>query len=284
MAQNTPKRKIKDSVFTNLFQDKKYLLRLYKTLHPEDINVTEDDIKDVTLKHILVDADYNDLGFSVGGRLVIMVESQSTWTLNIIIRALMYLIQTYHDFFKRTKQNLYGSKKVDMPKPELYVIFTGEKPKNPPDIISLSKDFFDGEKIAIDAEVRVLYQEEENNIIGQYIIFCKVYNEQRKKHGQTKKAVTETIRICKDRNVLKEYLESKEQEVVDIMMTLFDDEQVLEAYAKDIEDSKERETERKTAARLIKKGKMSLDEIADCVPTLSLDELKKLEVEVMQLV
>ena len=110
MAQNTPKRKIKDSVFTNLFQDKKYLLRLYKALHPEDGNVTEEDIKDVTIKHILVDADYNDLGFSVGGRLVILVESQSTWTLNIIIRALMYLIQTYHDFFKRTKQNLYGSK------------------------------------------------------------------------------------------------------------------------------------------------------------------------------
>ena len=213
MAQNTPKRKIKDSVFTNLFQDKKYLLRLYKALHPEDGNVTEEDINDVTIKHILVDADYNDLGFSVGGRLVILVESQSTWTLNIIIRALMYLIQTYHDFFKRTKQNLYGSKKVDMPKPELYVIFTGEKPKDPPDTISLSKDFFDGEKIAVDAEVKVLYQEDEGNIIGQYIIFCKVYNEQRKKYGQTKKAVTETIRICKKRNVLKEYLESKEQEV-----------------------------------------------------------------------
>ena len=220
MAQSTPKRKIKDSVFTNLFQDKKYLLRLYKALHPEDNNVTEEDIKDVTIKHILVDADYNDLGFSVGGRLVILVESQSIWTLNIIIRALMYLIQTYHDFFKRTKQNLYGSKKVDMPKPELYVIFTGEKRKNPPDTISLSKDFFDGEKIAVDAEVKVLYQEDEGNIIGQYIIFCKVYNEQRKKYGQTKKAVTETIRICKNRNVLKEYLESKEQEVVDIMMVL----------------------------------------------------------------
>jgi len=120
-----------------LFQDKKYLPRLYKTLRPEDSNVTEDDIKDVTLEHILVDADYNDLGFPVGSRSVIMIESQSTWTLNIIIRALMYLIQTYHNFFKRTKQNLYGSKKVAMPKPELYVIFTGEKPKNPPDIIFL---------------------------------------------------------------------------------------------------------------------------------------------------
>ena len=281
MAQNTPKRKIKDSVFTNLFQDKKYLLRLYKVLHPEDSNVTEEDIKDVTIKHILVDADYNDLGFSVGGRLVILIESQSTWTLNIIIRALMYLIQTYHDFFKRTKQNLYGSKKVDMPKPELYVIFTGEKPKNPPDTISLSKDFFDGEKIAVDAEVKVLYQEDEGNIIGQYIIFCKVYNEQRKKYGQTKKAVTETIRICKDRNVLKEYLESKEQEVVDIMMTLFDDEQVLEAYAKDIDDNATHREARETAKRMIKKGKMTLEEIADYVPSLPFEELRKLEAEVM---
>ena len=284
MAQNTPKRKIKDSIFTNLFQDKKYLIRLYKTLHPEDSDVTEDDIKDVTLKHVLVDADYNDLGFTVDGRLVVMVESQSTWTLNIIIRALMYLIQTYHDFFKRTKQNLYGSKKVDMPKPELYLIFTGERPKNPPDIISLSKDFFDGGKIAIDAKVKVLYQEDESNIIGQYIIFCKVYNEQRKKHGQTKKAVTETIRICKDRNVLKEYLESKEQEVVDIMMTLFDDEQVLEAYAKDIDDNATHREARETAERMIKMGKFSLEDIALCVPSIPLDELKRLKVDIMQLV
>jgi len=271
-------------VFTNLFQDKKYLLRLYKALHPEDSNVTEDDIKDVTIKHILVDADYNDLGFSVGGRLVILVESQSTWTLNIIIRALMYLIQTYHDFFKRTKQNLYGSKKVNMPKPELYVIFTGEKPKNPPDTISLSKDFFDGEKIAVDAEVKVLYQEDEGNIIGQYIIFCKVYNEQRKKYGQTKKAVTETIRICKDRNVLKEYLESKEQEVVDIMMTLFDDEQVLEAYAKDIDDNATHREAIENARIMLKNRRITVEEIPSFFPKLSLEDAKELEAEVMQLV
>lgn len=282
MAEGMPKRKIKDSVFTNLFQDRKYLLQLYKALHPEDCSVTEDAIADVTIKHVLVDADYNDLGFSVGNRLMILVESQSTWTFNIIIRALMYLIQTYHDYFKRTNQNLYGSKKVNMPTPELYVIFTGER-KNIPDTISLSREFFDGSKIAIDAEVKVLYQETEKDIIGQYIIFSKVYNEQRKLYGNTKQAVTETIRICKDRNVLKEYLESKEQEVVDIMMTLFDDEQILKAYAKDIEDNKEKETERKTAERMIRKGKMTLEEIADYVPSLSLDELKKLEAELMQM-
>ena len=275
--QNIPKRKIKDSVFTNLFQDKKYLLQLYKALHPEDRNVTEDEIADVTIKHVLIDADYNDLGFSVGNRLMVLVESQSTWTFNIIIRALMYLIQTYHDYFKRTTQNLYGSRKVNMPQPELYMIYTGDR-KNIPDTISLSKEFFNGAEIAIDAEVKVLYQENEKDIIGQYIIFSKVYDEQRKRYGNTKQAVTETIGICKSRNVLKEYLENKEQEVVDIMMTLFDDEQILKAYTKDIEDS----TARETAERMIKMGKLSLDEIALYVPSIPLDELKKLEIEIMQ--
>lgn len=282
MEQSIPKRKIKDSVFTNLFQDKKYLLQLYKALHPEDCDVTEDDIEDITIKHVLIDADYNDLGFSVGNRLMILVESQSTWTVNIIIRALIYLIQTYHDYFKRTNQNLYGSKKVNMPTPELYMIYTGDR-KNIPDTISLSKEFFDGAKTAIDTEVKVLYQENEKDIIGQYIIFSKVYNEQRKQYGNTKQAVTETINICKDRDVLKEYLESKEQEVVDMMMTLFDDEQILKAYTKEIEDNKEREIARRTAEKMIKKGKMTLEEIAEYVPLLSFEELKEIESEVSQL-
>ena len=170
-----------------------------------------------------------------------------------------------------------------MPKPELYVIYTGDK-KNIPNTISLSKEFFDEAKISIDAEVKVLYQENEKDIIGQYIIFSKVYNEQRKLHGNTKQAVTETIRICKNRNVLKEYLESKEQEVVDIMMTLFDDEQILKAYAKDIEDNAAHREARETAERMIKDGEMPLEKIARYVPTLSMDELKEIETQVMQLV
>lgn len=43
------------------------------------------------------------------------------------------------------------------------------------------------------------------------------------------------------------------------------------------------DTAKEAAKRMIKKGKMTLDEIADCVPVLSMDELKELEAEVMQL-
>lgn len=102
-------------------------------------------------------------------------------------------------------------------------------------------------------------------------MFSKVYDEQRKLCRNTKQAVTETIRICKDRNVLKEYLESKEQEVVDIMMALFDDEQILKAYIKEIKDNTVKEIAKETAERMIKKGKRILEEIADYVPSLSWD-------------
>ena len=63
------------------------------------------------------------------------------------------------------------------------------------------------------------------------------------------------------------------------MMSLFDDEQIMRTYAKDIE----RETERKTAERMIKDGEMSLEKIARYVPTLSMEELKEIEAEVLQL-
>ncbi len=165
-----------------------------------------------------------------------------------------------------------------MPKPELYIIFTGNKGRKP-DKISLSKEFFKGADIDIEVKATVIYESNTDDIINQYIIFCKVFNEQTKEHGMTRKAVTETIRICKDRNVLREYLAKREKEVVTIMMSLFDEEQILKSFIR----SERHDADRETAERLIKKGKMSLEDIADCVPSLSFDELKELEADVMQL-
>ena len=166
-----------------------------------------------------------------------------------------------------------------MPKPELYVIFTGNKGRKP-DKISLSKEFFEGAVIDIDVKAKVIYESDTDDIINQYIIFCKVFNEKTKQHGMTQKAVTETIRICKDRNVLREYLLDREKEVVTIMMSLFDEEQIMKSFIR----SERHDEARETAERMIKMGKLSLDEIALCVPSLSLDELRELEAEVMQLV
>jgi hypothetical protein len=90
----------------------------------------------------LTDDVYNDLGFIVhGDKLLLLMESQATWTVNVLVRILMYLAQSYHDYFNHTSQNLYKSPKVKIPKPELYVIYTDEQGKKP-DVLSLSEEFF----------------------------------------------------------------------------------------------------------------------------------------------
>ena len=269
------KRTIKDSVFTNLFQDKKYLLQLYKALHPEDNEITEDKLTDITIKNVLTDNIYNDVGFIANeDKMVILVEAQATWTMNIIIRALMYMVQTYHDYFSRTKQNWYRSKKVKIPIPEIYVIFTGDR-KDRPSEVSLVQEFFEGRESCIDVKVKMIYDGEEGDIINQYVIFTKVCNEQMALHGRTQKAVLETIRICKDRNVLKEYLSSKEKEVVDIMMLLYDEEEIMKSYVESEVHEARYDEKIEIAKRLLKMKKLSYDEIA-AASELAIRDVQKL--------
>ncbi len=54
-VQPAAKRTAKNSVFVDLFQNKSNLLKLYKTLHPEDTTATEDSLTDVTITNVLTD-------------------------------------------------------------------------------------------------------------------------------------------------------------------------------------------------------------------------------------
>ena len=229
MRENEAKRTIKDSIFTNLFGDSKYLLQFYQAIHPEDKDVKEEELRTITLENILTDDIYNDLGFIKGDKIMILAEAQSTWTSNIIIRALEYLVNSYRRYFAENGMDLYQSKKVSLPKPELYVIYTGNRKKRP-ERITLSEEFFQGENTAIEVTVKMIYDGRKGDIINQYVTFTKILNEQIKLHGGTKTAILETIRICKDENILKEYLESRESDVVDIMMQLYDQEEIMRIH------------------------------------------------------
>ena len=273
MGEGVAKHTVKDSVFTSLFKEKKYLIELYRAIHPEDREATEDDLQDVTISNVLVNDLYNDIGFRVGSTLLILIESQSTWTVNIIFRALMYLVQTYREYFKETKQDIYKSRKLKMPAPELYVIYTGAR-KSRPGEISLSEEFFDGKETCLDVKVKMIYDGKEGDIINQYVRFTKVCNEQVSLYGRTRKAIKETIRICKDSDVLREYLENKEQEVLDMLMELYDQAEVMSSYleseryeaaqeaAQEAAKKAENATKIETAKRLLRMGKLSIEEVA----------------------
>jgi len=216
---------------------------------------------------VLTDNIYNDLGFIVGDRLMILVEAQSSvWTMNIIIRGLMYMVQTWHEYFSRTRQNLYKSKKVTLPMPEIYVIFTGER-KTRPSEVSLSQEFFGGRDCCIDVKVKMIYDGKEGDIINQYVMFTKVCNEQIRSHGRKREAIMEAIRICKDQDVLTEYLSKKESEVVDIMMVLYDEEEIMRSYVESerYEAHQEGRYDEKIeiARRMLSDGALPLDKVAE---------------------
>ena len=222
------KRSIKDSVFTMLFQDPEYLRQLYLTLHPEDAGVLPEDMKLITLEKVLTTGIYNDLGIQVRDRLILLVEAQSTFSANITLRMLLYLAATYKEYVKERKLDLYAGKAVSIPRPELYVVYTGRR--ETPDTLLLSGLYEsapeDGRVQHMELAVQILRDDGSGSVIDQYVRFCQISDEMRGKHGATLKAVQETLRECVRQNILTPFLMTREKEVSDIMISLFNQEEI----------------------------------------------------------
>ncbi len=268
---------IKDSVFTDLFGIPEYLFQLYQALHPDNKDVKESDLKDVTLRNVLTNDIYNDLGFKVKDRTCILMEAQSTWSPNIVIRIMLYLVESYKEYINERGYNMYGSAKMELPVPELYVLYTGAR-ENRPEYLSLKEDFFAGKASPVDVRVKVLYGGKNGDIISQYVEFTKTVDEQVRLHGRSKTAIEETIRICKERGILRDYLEKREARVMSIMDTLFNQDVVFERYVN--EEKKEaakeatKENTRNIAVRMIELG-LDNDQISQATG-LPVEEVEKM--------
>ncbi|MBQ9518875.1 MAG: hypothetical protein IJR59_03150 [Firmicutes bacterium] len=187
----------------------------------------------------------------------------------------VYLAETYYDYFEDTEQSLYGSTKVKFPKPELYLIYSGDDKKNVPEELSLSKLFMGGDNSVIDVNVKVITDGKNGDIIQQYVRFTKVYNEQIKLYGRNAKAVSETIRICENEDVLADYLRSRKKEVSGIMLAFSDIDKQFDIYVKgEIKAAVEKERTQalnegetkgvlSTLVDLVKKKMLSLEQAAE---------------------
>lgn len=221
------RRAIKDSVFTYLFSQPEYTRLLYLSLHPEDQDVTEAEFKIVTLENVLSTGLYNDLGVQVRNRLLLLVEAQSTFSINIALRLLLYLAGTYKEYVEEHKLDLYGTKPVTIPRPEMYVIYTGNK-QMVPDTIHLS-ELYEGVG-SVDLQVTVLRGGSEGDILSQYVRFCQIADENRRVYGNSQEAVNATLRQCAEENVLAPFLASRQKEVQDIMTYLFDHDTIMDIH------------------------------------------------------
>lgn len=264
--EQRPSRQAKDHVFVDIFNQPKYCLELFNALHPEATDITEADIQNITISHVIVDKPYNDLGFTVRDKLLVLVEAQSTWSYNILVRLLLYFADTLLGIIMEHESwDIHNTGKLPLPVPEFYVIYTGER-RNVPEQISLRRDFFNDGAASIDLEARVISTESTEDIIGQYIIFAHVYDQQVKLYGRDRKAAEETVRICKDRGVLREYLEAHEKEVINSMIMLFEQEEAVKRYGNRMRsegrDEGRDEGKIATLAELVSEGIVTIEQAA----------------------
>ncbi|MBQ4396609.1 MAG: hypothetical protein II828_03695 [Clostridia bacterium] len=249
MMQTVTRRNSKDSVFVRLFQDKKNVLKLYKDLHPEATGITEDDIQIETLQSMMVNGLYNDLGFLVRDQYILLVEAQSAWNPNMPIRMLIYLAETYKKYLQDTRQSPHRSWRVHLPRPELYVVYSGSQ--KVPDMISLRNDFFDGNSDA-DLKIRILYAADQT-IYGQYVRFCQIFDENRHQYGNRLQCAKFTVEQALEEGCLSEFLLKHRSEVITMMEQLFDEEAARAAFLEDEKQHQFKEGEAKGRAEGILK-------------------------------
>ena len=75
-AAKESNRKYKDSVFTRLFGEKDKLAELYNAI--SGTNYAPDDITLTTLENIIFIGRENDISFTIGDKLIVLIEHQSS--------------------------------------------------------------------------------------------------------------------------------------------------------------------------------------------------------------
>ena len=114
------------------------------------------------------------------------------------------------------------------------MIYHGDR-GDKPDEIRLSKEIFgltDPADAYVDVKARIIYDSKQGDIINQYVTFARVFDAQIALYGYTREAVEETLRICKDQNVLSKFL--AEEEVAKIMFTMADEEKAKKFWQEDL--------------------------------------------------
>ena len=122
MEDTETNRTFKDSVFTMLFGEKEKLLELYNAIENKSYGM-DTDIRITTLGSAVYKGVVNDISFVIDGKLVVLIEHQSTINENMPLRMLIYLAENYKKIVN--SDELYAEKRIPIPKPEFIVLYNG---------------------------------------------------------------------------------------------------------------------------------------------------------------
>ena len=143
ILQEKTNRNYKDSVFVDLFAyditAKENFISLYNALHGTNLDVKTTDVQPVMLEQVLYMKYYNDIAMLIDGKIVILIEHQSTINQNMPFRFLEYIARIYEKI--TTKDEKFGRKLVKLPIPEFYVFYNGKEDYPTESMMKLSDAF-----------------------------------------------------------------------------------------------------------------------------------------------
>ncbi len=254
------KREIKDSIFSALVKEKKWLREVYLSLYPEDTLVKEEDIKLIKLENVFINGMYNDLSFRVREKLIIFMECQSTWAPNIPFRLLSYFTQSLNRIERGYKRNQIESK-ITIPPTKFYVLYTGERENTPPYLYALFEDESD-----ICARVKVLDKKNTVGVLKEICLFCELYDKNVNEYGREEEAIKKTLEECEERGILVAFIKEHPEEVEEIMSRMSQEKRINDFIDYSVKESREegktegrREGELLTLLNLVKEGLLPLD-------------------------
>ena len=230
------KPKYKDSMFRDYFNDRVRLLSLCNALL--GTNFTNPDELDInTLDGIFFSQIKNDLSCMIQNRLIVIVEHQSTVNENMPLRMLFYITELLKLYFKGKQRQLYNEQLIQLPKPEFFVIYNGNAPEKDYREIKLSSAF-EGDDSTLELRVKIYNVNAGKNnellknceYLDNYCIFINRVKYNLGMGMSIKEAIVEAVKYCKNINVMKEYLESKEGELIDMINREFKIDEAKEAW------------------------------------------------------
>jgi predicted transposase/invertase (TIGR01784 family) len=191
-------------------------------------------VKIVTLSDALYMEQLNDIAFVIDGKLVVLVEHQSSINENMPLRMLVYMSREYELLTDR--KALYMEHKIKIPSPEFVVLYNGEKEMADfkemrlSDSFELAQDFPN-----LDLVVKVYNINKGRNAemaaksssLSGYEEFIAAIRENLKSMS-LKEAVRVAIRNCISKNILVEFLTEHGSEVENMLFHKWNMDEALE--------------------------------------------------------
>ena len=226
----TANRKYKDSVFVDIFSEdekaKENFLSLYNALHHTNLPLSCP-VENIRLDNIMYMNIVNDVSCLVDDKIIVLAEHQSTINENMPLRFLQYIARLYEKLQKPTDRYLRTLSKI--PTPEFYVFYNGIEDYPETITLKLSDAFITKpEQVPLELTVRVLNINKDKG--GEILKTCKTLDEYslfvEEVRIQTQldpeNGFTNAVKICIEKGILKEYLQRKAREVINMLIAEYD--------------------------------------------------------------